>query len=58
MISREPFDRSTDLEALRSETLTQEDLKTMKSFRKLKTDGYGYLVLADRLLHDYRKKAL
>ncbi len=56
LLTGEPFERSADLEELRSETLTQEDLKTMKSFRKLRTDGYGYLVLADRLLRDYRKK--
>ena len=55
LLTGKPFDRSVDLEALRSETLTQEDLKTMKSFRKLRTNGYGYLVLADRLLQDHRK---
>ena len=34
---------------------TQDDLKTMKAFRKLRTGDYGYLVLADRLLQEYRK---
>ena len=50
-----PFDRSVNLDELRQETLTQDDLKTMKAFRKLRTDGYGYLVMADQLLKDYRK---
>ncbi len=50
-----PFDRNADLEGLRSESLTQDDLKTMKAFRKLRTGDYGYLVLADRLLQEYRK---
>ena len=49
------FDRSSDLESLKSESLTQEDMKTMKAFRKLKTGEYGYLVLADQLLQIYRK---
>lgn len=50
-----PFDRNADLEGLKSESLTQDDLKTMKAFRKLRTGDYGYLVLADRLLQEYRK---
>ena len=49
------FKRSFNLEGLKQETLTQDDLKTMKAFRKLRTDGYDYLVMADRLLRDYRK---
>ena len=48
------FDKNAELEALKIENLTQEDLKTMKSLRKLKTDSYGYLVLADQLLSQYR----
>ena len=50
-----PFDRNADLVGLKSESLTQEDLKTMKAFRKLRTGDYGSLVLADRLLQEYRK---
>ena len=49
-----PFDRSADLEGLKTESLTQDDLKTMREFRKLRTGDYGYLVLADRLLREYR----
>lgn len=48
------FDRNTILDALKSEQLIQDDLKTMKAFRKLKTNEYGYLVLSDRLLSKYR----
>lgn len=55
LLTGSPFDRSVDLEALRADNLTQYDLKTMKAFRKMKTGGYGYLVLADRLLRKYRK---
>ncbi len=32
----------------------QKDLLTMKAFRKARSDDYGYLVLADRLLREYR----
>lgn len=49
-----PFDRKANLDSLKSEPLTQEDLKTMKALRKLKTGDYGYLVLADHLLRGYR----
>ena len=34
--------------------LTQDDLKQMKALRRLRTNGYEYLVLADRLLAEYR----
>ena len=56
LLTGEPFNRNADLDALKSEQLTQDDLKTMKAFRKLKTDEYGYLVLSDRLLRKYREK--
>ena len=39
---------------IRSEALSQADLKTMKNFKKIRTDGYGYLILADKLLSEYR----
>ena len=54
MLTGVPFDRNADLEGLKTESLTQKDLKTMKAFRKLRTGDYGYLVLADRLLREYR----
>ncbi|MBO5568085.1 MAG: nucleotidyl transferase AbiEii/AbiGii toxin family protein [Clostridia bacterium] len=54
LLTRVPFDRNADLEGLKTESLTQEDLKTMRAFRKLRTGDYGYLVLADRLLQEYR----
>ena len=50
LLTGRQFERNVDLEGLKSDNLTQEDLKTMKAFRKLKTGSYGYLVLADRLL--------
>ena len=49
-----PFEKHFNSEELRSEDLTQADLQTMRSIRKARTDGYGYLVLADRLLSTYR----
>jgi len=45
-----------DKESLRKENLIQDDLKLMKNFRKFRDDGYLYLVIADRLLSEYRKK--
>ena len=56
LLTGSPFEKKIDAEKLRSENLTQKDLLTMKSFRKARTDGYGYLVLADRLLSLFRKK--
>ena len=49
-----PFEKELDIERFRTEELTQEDLKVMKDFRKERTDGYGYLVLADCLLRKFR----
>lgn len=43
-----------DKEQLRQKLLTQADLKSMKSLRKLRNDGYLYLVLADKMLAEYR----
>ena len=54
LLTGEPFVKNIDLNSLKAEILTQQDLKTMKSFRKLRTEEYGYLVLADRLLREYR----
>lgn len=55
LLTGSPFDRDADLESLKSESLTQDDLNTMRAFRKLRSGGYGHLVLADRLLSEYRK---
>ena len=55
LLTGSPFDRGADLEGLKSENLTQDDLKAMRALRKLRTGGYGYLVLADHLLSEYRK---
>lgn len=49
-----PFVKSLDMDSLRAENLSQKDLLTMKAFRKTRSDNYGYLVLADRLLREYR----
>lgn len=54
LLTGKPFEKNVDLDSLKTENLTQEDLKTMKAFRKFKSDEYGYLVLADRLLREYR----
>ena len=50
----EIFEAPTEVGALHKENIVQEDLKSMKSFRKQRTDGYAYLVLADRLLTEIR----
>ncbi len=54
LLTGAPFENNVDLNGLKTENLSQEDLKTMKAFRKLKSGEYGYLVLADRLLRKYR----
>lgn len=54
ILTETPFEKSLDMDSLRTENLTQKDLLTMKAFRKTRSDGYGYLVLADRLLREYR----
>lgn len=56
LLTEKPFEKNADLDTLKSEKLMQEDLKTMKAFRKLKTGEYGYLILADRLLCKYREE--
>ena len=55
LLTGEPFTHDFDIEVLRTEALTQKDLLTMKYIRKARTDDFGYLVLADRLLRDYRQ---
>ena len=55
LLTGQTFDKEADLIGLKSENLTQKDLLTMKAFRKTRSDGYGYLVLADRLLKEYRE---
>ena len=54
LLTETPFEKIVDVEELRTENLTQKDLLTMKAFRKARSDDYGYLVLADRLLREYR----
>ncbi len=54
LLTGKPFERIDDVNALKSEKLTQADMETMSPFRKSLTDAYGYLVLADRLLQEYR----
>ena len=54
LLTGQPFSAVDDPEPLRTEALSQEDLKAMKAMKKLRTDGYSYLVKADRLLSEYR----
>lgn len=54
LLTETPFVKSLDMDSLRAENLSQKDLLTMKAFRKTRSDNYGYLVLADRLLREYR----
>lgn len=55
LLTNQPFARSFDAEELRNEPLSQNDLKLMQFFRKQRTDSYAYLVLADRLLSEFRQ---
>ena len=55
LLLEKPFEKNIDMESLRTENLTQKDLLTMKTFRKTRSHEYGYLVLADRLLKEYRQ---
>lgn len=54
LLMNHPFEKNIDAETLRFENLTRPELMPMKSFRKRRTDGYGYLILADRLLQKYQ----
>lgn len=54
LLTGQPFIRLEDPESLRGENLMQDDLKNLKSFKKVRDDGYAYLVLADRILSKYR----
>ena len=56
LLTNQAFSAVEDPETQRSENLTQDDLKTMRTMKKLRTDSYAYLVKADRLLSEYRKK--
>ena len=55
LLTGQPFLRAADQETVRTEPLTQADLKTMKALRKIRGDGYIYLVLADKALQEYRR---
>lgn len=54
LLTGHSFERIGDIDALKTESLTQEDMKAMKALRKTRTSAYGYLVLADRLLREHR----
>ncbi len=54
LLTGNPFERPDNPESLRGEKLLQDDLKNMKAFKKVRDDSYAYLVMADRLLKEYR----
>lgn len=54
LLTETAFEKNFDMKSLRTENLTQKDILSMKAFRKTRSDDYGYLVLADRLLREYR----
>lgn len=54
LLTGEQYEWHMDRAALKQETLTQPDLIQMKGFRRVDLSGYAYLVLADRLLRNYR----
>lgn len=54
LLTGHTFEHLKNADTLKTESLTREDMKTMRAFRKTRTDAYGYLILADRLLQEYR----
>lgn len=55
LLTGEQYEWYMDRAALKQKALTQPDLIQMKGFRKVDPSGYAYLVLADRLLKNYRQ---
>lgn len=50
LLTNTPFSKVDNQEKLLQETISQEELRLIKGFRKLDPMAYGYLVKADRLL--------
>ena len=54
LLTDSAFQGVTDPLEYSSERLSDEKMNTMKSMRRLDPEGYAYLVLADRLLGEYK----
>lgn len=54
LLTDRPFEKEIDTDELMDEKLTQPELMSLKTFRRTQRDAYGYLVLADRILQEYR----
>lgn len=55
LLTGKPYEKEIDADHLINEKLTQTELMDLKTFRRTQKEKYGYLVLADRLLQEYRK---
>lgn len=47
-------ERGIEYAQYKNEKLTQQETMELKAFRKINSDSYGLLVLADRMLQEYR----
>ena len=56
LLTGQPFQKDIDIDSFKDENLTQPELMVMSSFRKRRSNAYGHLVLADRLLREYRNQ--
>ncbi len=54
LLTETPFERIDHPDQYKQEKLTQKDLILLKTIRKADPTGYGYVVIADRLLAEYR----
>lgn len=53
LLTGHPFEKDVMTATDRDEKIMEPDLLYLKSFRKLRTNGYEYLVRADKLLREY-----
>lgn len=54
LLTGKPYEKKIDADNLINEKLTQPELMDLKTFRRTQKEAYGRLVLADRLLKEYR----
>lgn len=55
LLTGKPYEKKIDADYLIDEKLTQAELMDLKTFRRTQKEKYGYLVLADHLLQEYRR---
>lgn len=56
LLTGRPYEKNINTDDFINEKLTQPELTGMKAFRRTQKEAYGYLILADRLLSEYRSK--